>query len=182
MKIVKQPTLDIKIETDAFSDAIISNCGKYRHWLTRHWDDTKEMCAFIMLNPSTADASEDDPTIRRCISFAKSWGYGGLVVVNLFDYRSTDPKYLTTAKNPCSDLADHFINQALETASLIVCAWGNLGSILNRSKQVRKIIEDHDILEMIHCLGLNKSGEPKHPLYVRADQDLIEFNQTTKGE
>lgn len=156
-------------------EAIISQCEKYRHWLYRSWDESKEVCCFIMLNPSTADANFDDPTIRRCISFSKSWGYGALVVVNLFDYRSTDPKNLKSCDNPLSDMADHFIKQALDNLHLIVPAWGNHGSFLGRSDKIKELIESYDTPEKILCLGFNKSGEPKHPLYVKSDTKLIEF-------
>lgn len=80
--------------------AIISECGKYRYSLSRIWDENKANVLFIMLNPSTADGDVDDPTIRRCIGFAKSWGYGGIYVGNLFAYRATDPKELLKVENP----------------------------------------------------------------------------------
>lgn len=156
-------------------EAIISKCKKYRHWLTRSWDDKKELAAFIMLNPSTADDKIDDPTIKRCIDFAISWGFGGFVVVNLFDYRATDPKDLKKAEAPCSELANHFVKQAIEQCSLIVPAWGNHGDYLGRSTEIKSLIESYGFPEYFQCLGFNKTGEPKHPLYIKGDTQLIDY-------
>ena len=156
-------------------EAIISNCGKYRHWLIRSWDDSKDMCCFIMLNPSTADADNDDPTIRRCISFSKKWGFGGFCVVNLFDLRTPKPSVLFESENPCSDRADYFIEQALNEFSQIIPAWGNHGIYQERSQEVNWMIGHSFLAEPARCLGFNKSGEPKHPLYVKLEQPLIDY-------
>ena len=85
---------DKEVERTAF----ISPCERYRHALGRHWDNDKGFVLFIMLNPSTADAQQDDPTIRRCMDFAKRWGFGGIEACNLFDWRATDPKAVPRSK------------------------------------------------------------------------------------
>ena len=105
--------------------AILSDCGKYRYSLTRNWDSEKPKVLFIMLNPSTADADNDDPTIRRCINFAKYWGYGGLHVCNLFAYRATNPKELLHIDNPLGDQNIYHMKKLANEAEIIVCAWGN---------------------------------------------------------
>lgn len=90
-------------------DAILSEDRKYRYILSRTWDETKPTVLFIGLNPSTADENEDDPTIRRCIIFAKSWGYGGLIMANLFAFRTTNPQGLYSEKNPVGSENDYYI-------------------------------------------------------------------------
>ena len=107
------------------SGAELSECGKYRYSLTRIWDETKPKVMFIMLNPSTADANNDDPTIRRCIGFAKSWGFGGLYVCNLFGFRATNPKELLKVNNPFGDQNIWHTRKLSDEVDTIVCAWGN---------------------------------------------------------
>jgi hypothetical protein len=92
--------------SDTERAAVLSECGRYRYVLTRTWDHDLAACAFIGLNPSTADAHEDDPTIRRCIRFARDWGHGGLIMLNLFAWRSTDPRGLLDAIFPVGPPAD----------------------------------------------------------------------------
>lgn len=119
------------------------------------------MC-WIMLNPSTADAALDDPTIRRCIGFSQRWGFGGLVVVNLFALRATDPKELLKHRSPIGDRNDAFIKMAIEGCALTVCAWGTAGNFMQRDEQVKNLLNGH---KPVH-LGLTKNGHPKHPLYL----------------
>ena len=118
---------------------------------------------FIGLNPSTADESTDDPTLIRCMNFAKSWGYGGVCIANLFAYRATDPADMKAAENPIGSQNNKWLKMLAEDAGLIVAAWGNDGAYLGRSDQVKRRLKD------MHCLKMNKSGEPAHPLYQRAD-------------
>ena len=103
--------------------AVLSECGSYRYALTREWADGK-CVAWLMLNPSTADADIDDPTIRRCIGFARQWGYGRLVVVNLFALRATDPRVLVRNADPVGSKNDFYIAKAMKEAQEVICAWG----------------------------------------------------------
>jgi len=141
------------------TDAKLSACRKYRYALWRTWDESKPFAMFIGLNPSTADETEDDPTIKRCINFAKSWGYGGLCMANLFAYRATDPNVMFSAQDPVGPENDIWLKSLAKDAGILIAAWGNDGAHLDRSKQALAI------LPPLHCLKLNKSGEPAHPLY-----------------
>lgn len=144
-------------------DAILSEDRKYRYILSRIWDETKPTVLFIGLNPSTADENEDDPTIRRCINFAKNWGFGGLLMANLFAFRSTNPQALYSAQDPIGSENNYYIKKYAEKSALIIACWGNHGRFNNRSQQV------YDLIDSLNCLDTNKSGEPKHPLYIRSD-------------
>lgn len=147
--------------------AVISECGKYRYELSRIWDDKKPKVLFLMLNPSTADANEDDPTIRRCIRFAKDWGYGGLMVGNLFAFRSTDPKnlkYVTEHNHHIN--SEHLMNMYWQ-CEITVCAWGN-PPIENNSMPLTGF-------KNLHYLALTQSFNPKHPLYLKADLKPVKY-------
>lgn len=150
-------------------DAILSECGLHRYQLSRIWDENKPQVLFIMLNPSKADASNDDPTIRRCINFAKSWGYGGLQVCNLFAYRATKPSELLKSDNPFGDENIWHIRQAVDKVNLIVCAWGNSGIV----KKILKKESPYRLIgfatKRLSYLKLSKDGTPWHPLYVKGD-------------
>jgi hypothetical protein len=157
--------------------ATVSPCGLYRYTLSRVWDEDKPGVLFIMLNPSTADASEDDPTIRRCIGFGKAWGCGSITVVNLFAYRATDPALLascvsiapTTAVGPLNDAhIQRNLKAHGERGDYIVAAWGARGN--DRVFQGRRdtVICFLPLADLM-CLDTTKTGEPKHPLYCRAD-------------
>lgn len=128
-----------------------------------------------MLNPSTADHEIDDPTIKRCISFAKQWGFAGVTVVNLFDYRATDPKDLKKAKTPVSELADDYIGYAGDQCDLLVAAWGNHGAYQDRAEAVNWLFVHIPGYSGIKCLGLTAKGQPKHPLYLRKDTELEDY-------
>jgi hypothetical protein len=117
-----------------------------------------------MLNPSTADASKNDPTIHRCIQFAQSWGYGSLEVVNLFAYRTTTPIELQRIADPIGSKNDHYLVQAGQRAQMLILAWGNWGNLLGRDQAVLKLVNSH---QSVYCLGINQSGLPRHPLYVK---------------
>lgn len=146
--------------------AILSPCGRYRYRLTRRWGDGPT-CGFVMLNPSTADADQDDPTIRRCIGFAKREGCGGLIVVNLFAWRSTSPLGLLDADDPVGpDADDHLLLAIDQVDGPLIAAWGvwNRGT---RPGDVRAMIGKHCV-----CLGKTKDGHPRHPLYVKGETSL----------
>jgi hypothetical protein len=153
--------------------ARISPCGLYRYRLTREWSDTP-LLPFVMLNPSTADADDDDPTIRRCMAFARREGAGGIVVGNQFAFRSTDPEALRTAADPFGPDNERALFEIAEEASVsgmpIVCAWGAHGGHNNHH-----IVILQRAGARLVCLGMTKDGHPRHPLYVRGDQPLVAF-------
>ena len=164
--------------------AIISECGKYRYSLTRKWADGPR-CVFIMLNPSTADAIQDDPTIRRCIGFAKDWGCGELIVVNLFAYRATEPKDMLAADDPVGPENMEYVKRAVRLAAgegdrygmppagPVVCAWGAHGGHMGQDQTVRGWIEAELVTPM--ALAFTKDGQPRHPLYLKRDLTPIPF-------
>ena len=141
----------------------------YRYSLWRFWEKDKGYAAFICLNPSTADAFKDDPTVRRCINYSKKWGYGGLVMLNLFAYRSTDPKNLYIVSDPIGPDNDFHLRNASRKAGVTIAAWGTRGNYFARDKAVL------DILTNPKCLILTKTGHPGHPLYLKKDLIAREF-------
>jgi len=145
------------------ADAKLSDCRNYRFALWRTWDESKPFVMIIGLNPSTADETTDDPTLIRCMNFAKAWGYGGVCMTNLFAYRATDPNKMKLQKDPIGSDNDVWLAKLAKQAGIVVAAWGNDGAYLNRSTVVK------DMLPNLHCLKMNKSGEPAHPLYLKAD-------------
>lgn len=146
------------------TNAVISDCQKYRYKLTRLWDENLPYVHFVGLNPSTADAVINDPTITRCINFAKSWGYGGLIMTNLFAYRTPEPRILFAYNGDIiGPENDRYIQQGFAKAEKTVVAWGNHGIYNNRSVQVVRMLPE------VYCLKINQSGQPAHPLYLRTD-------------
>lgn len=155
--------------------ARISSDGAYRYRLTRYWGPGP-MLPFVMLNPSTADANIDDPTIRRCMSFARREGMGGIVAANLYALRATDPKALKLVNNPAgvgnSDALAEIAGDAKAYDVPLVCAWGAHGTILSTYQACDELKSGGARLV---CLGKTKDGFPRHPLYVKGDQSLISF-------
>lgn len=143
--------------------ATISPCGQYRYELRRVWDESKPLVLFVCLNPSKADGHIEDNTSRVCINYAKRWGNGGLLIGNLFAYRSTDKSALYAVPDPVGLENDFWLKKLQSEASLVVCAWGDTGAFKNRD------IEALSFLSVPHCLVKLKSGRPGHPLYKRAD-------------
>ena len=131
-----------------------------------------------MLNPSTADATRDDPTIRRCIRFAKSWGHGSLAVVNLFAYRTSSPKCFLQESDPVGPDNDVQIQAAAHQADCVVCAWGSYvgksEDLRARAAFVRRMLLGN---LPVHCLGVTQDGHPRHPLYVRKEVEHIQFGE-----
>lgn len=149
--------------------AALSECGRYRWWLSRIWDDTRPSLVWILLNPSTADTARDDPTIRKCMGFAQRWGHGGIVVVNLFCWRLTDSKELLRVDPALvvGELADQNILWSA-TATLagnrrVIAGWGTLGGHLGRDQHVLALLRANGIA--VECLGITQGGFPRHPLY-----------------
>ena len=151
--------------------ATISPDGLYRYNLWRIWDKAKPYALFIGLNPSTADAKEDDPTIRRCKRFAADWGYGGVHMANLFAFRATKPTDMLHTLDPIGDQNDTYLDALAHNAGVIVCAWGANGGHVQRNKQVIDLLSDYDLC----CLGKTKAGHPGHPLYIKANRLLERF-------
>lgn len=150
--------------------AVLSDCGTYRYELIRRWDVTLPRVGWIMLNPSTADAEQDDPTIRRCIGFAKSWGYGGIVVRNLYALRATDPRALWNHPSPVGPDNDSYLLDAVDDL-VTVCAWGAHG---RRGDAVINALSDAGAA--LYHLGLTKAGKPRHPLYLKGDLTPIRLS------
>jgi len=151
--------------------AVISDDGRYRYRLVRRWSDAP-LVAFIMLNPSTADANEDDPTIRRCEGFARAWGHGGLLVANLFAFRATDPRELVAAIDRGDDAVGPDNNEAIRRlvtaadVSLLVAAWGTRGYLGGRDAEVCRFVRESG--RELCALRVSKDGFPGHPLYLPA--------------
>lgn len=141
--------------------AEFSPCRRYRYALFRGWQPNNGYVMFVGLNPSTADETIDDPTTRRCIAFAKAWGYGALLLANLFAYRATDPEEMLSVDDPVGPDCDHFLIQSASEASLVVAAWGTHGGFRNRDHHVKRLLGDK-----LHFLRLTKGGQPSHPLYL----------------
>lgn len=165
MKTVKR-----QLET---SGAIFDLSGRYRYLLWRDLERGTGMVSFVMLNPNRADEAINDPTITRCARFAQDWGYKRLEVINLFALRAKTPRELIRSNEPVGELNDQYLLESLTASTAIIAAWGNYGGHMNRSEQILKLSRSHKF--KLHCLQINKSGEPKHPLYVSKKSIPIEF-------
>ena len=141
--------------------AEFSICGTYRYALWRIWQPEARRVLFIGLNPSTADDRSDDQTVRRCLGYARSWGFGSLALANLFAYRSTKPADLKSAVDPIGPLNDLWLHRLAQDADLIMAAWGNHGRIGQRWRQVAAMGIT------LYCLGMTTLGQPRHPLYLK---------------
>ncbi len=139
--------------------------GQYRYLLWRTWNPDAAQVAFVMCNPSTADGSSDDPTIRRCMDFAQSWGFGSLAVGNLFAYRSPSPRDLLTVADPVGPDNDAHLVQIARQSACLIAAWGCAGRYRERDRAVMEKLSAHS--PRMVCLGRNADGSPKHPLYIR---------------
>ena len=133
---------------------------QYRYSLWRIWDRDLPTVMFIGLNPSTADGRLDDPTLVRCIGFARDWGYGGVYTANLFAFRATDPADMKAAKAPIGRDNDRVIADLAALADRVIAAWGNDGAWMDRAEAVRALVPE------LHYLKMNRSGQPAHPLYL----------------
>ena len=146
------------------SGATFSPCRRWRYLLWRRWDAAKPAANFLMLSPSTADELKLDPTCSRARDYAERWGYGALVVTNVFAFRNTDPARMKAAEDPVGPGNDAAIVRAAREAGIVVCAWGNHGGFLGRSTQVLEKLKANGI--RLHALRVNAGGEPAHPLYL----------------
>lgn len=159
------------------SGAVFSECDRYRYVLWRRWNATKPMVLFIALNPSTADETVNDPTMRRCIGFAQAWGYGGMIVANIFAYRATQPTVLKQAADPVGPEGDRWISVLCQhvlaqpklgkrqaNGKAIILGWGNHGKWLGRDRTTLQLIDS--LVLKPYCLAITKQGQPSHPLYL----------------
>ena len=171
-------TVDL-FDLPPLSGALVSECGTYRYKLWRAWDSHLPTCAFVMLNPSTADATDDDNTIRRCIGFAKRWGFGGILVANLFAYRATKPKELLTAQDPVGPGNDQRLVEVGRSCARVVVAWGAGCRWRGRRRQdieaLNALRTCRPNSEVVMCLGTTAVGFPRHPLYVKGNTEPVPY-------
>lgn len=151
--------------------AIFSPDGRHRYQLTRHWAQGPRVC-FVMLNPSTADAESDDPTIRRCIAFARAWEYGGVVIVNLFGLRAIHPSDLLKVSfaERIGPENDSWILRAHATSERTVAAWGEHRAIGERDRDVIRLLD-----APLYCIALTNRGRPRHPLYLKGSSRVANW-------
>ena len=160
--------------------AVLSDCCRYRYVLGRKWWADGRCCTWLMLNPSTADALNDDATIRKCVGFSRRWGYGRMLVINLFALRFRDPKRLVTAPDPVGPDYEQHLDAVIQYSSLVIAAWGCESTLRQGNLRERpKIVIDH-ILKLrpelpIVCLGASTRGTPYHPLMLSYDTLRVPF-------
>jgi len=157
---------DAATQLQAATGAVFSACEQYRYLLWRHWDDQLPLLGFIGLNPATAGADADDPTIRRCRGFATELGFGGIVVANLFAFCTSHPHELFAAADPVGEENHSWLNRLSRFSAKRVAIWGNHGQAYFSNFQIES---------PIYCLKLNKSGAPAHPLYLPKGLSLKRF-------
>lgn len=149
-----------------YCTATLSPCRTYRYDLLRQWEPCIEPLIVIGLNPSTADETEDDQTIRKCIGFAQRWGYGGIIMLNLFAYRSRDQSVLKDVADPIGPKNDQYLQEwCMHASGRVLVVWGNGGDLHSRGWDVRRLLEDVCQVQAM-CLGKNHNGTPKHPVYL----------------
>jgi hypothetical protein len=154
------------------SGAEFSEGELYRYHLHREWNPSRGRVLWVMLNPSTADASVLDPTLRRCLGFTLAWGYGRFDVVNLFALRSPYPEALRNVPDPVGPVNNLYISAAAHHADLIVSAWGVHGSLFGRDVDVLRFLKRYPVVS----LGRTQNGSPRHPLYVKSDTRMCGFS------
>lgn len=149
--------------------AEFSECRRYRYVLWRIWDESLPMVMFIGLNPSTANESSDDPTIRRVKRFTSDWGFGGVYMMNLFAWVTAYPEELKKCDNPLGD-NDKWLKEIAQKCKKIIFAWGSFAEAHERSKQIVEMFTEGQ------ALMINNNGSPKHPLYVKADTIPVKYS------
>lgn len=147
------------------NDCLFSPDRVYRYTLHRRWGEGDRAVQFIGLNPSTADEVANDPTVRRCINYARAWGFDRMVMTNLFAFRATDPKVMKAFSRPVGGNNDKILFDAAKQSAMTVCCWGTHGKHLIRDYAVKFLLRRFDV----HYLKLTKDGHPQHPLYLRKD-------------
>lgn len=180
----------IVIRRSETGGAVFDPSNRHRYMLWRNLADTEcdtaHTICFIMLNPNRADELSNDPTIKRCIGFARGWGFLKIIVVNLFSIKAQTPALLRQMKVPLVGPSnDAFVLSAIEQSSMVVAAWGNHGSIGGRDEELLEFVEtalssnsafkSNSHHKGLYCLGLTKLHQPKHPLYLRASIEPVRF-------
>jgi hypothetical protein len=150
--------------------AVFDAAGVYRYHLWRRWSDHGPRVVFVGLNPSTADGSHDDPTIRRCMGFAERWGCAHLDVLNLFAFRATRPRDLRQSADPVGPDNPHYLESITKGADTLVACWGVHGAWQDQGVQLRELLPGPWF-----CLGLTQAGHPRHPLYLRKGTPLQSY-------
>jgi len=160
------------------SGARFSECKRYRFTLWREWDVSRPLIVWCGLNPSTADETKDDPTIRREVAFSKEWGFGRYVKVNAYAFRATNPQFMLSAEDPVGPGNIETIIENAQRALMFIACWGaNINP--SHAYTLRRALQDCYGLTT-HCLGLTKSNEPKHPLYLKSDTKPIKWIWTER--
>ena len=156
------------------SGAVFSRCRRWRYLLWRRWDEAKPAANFLMLNPSTADEFQLDPSCTRARVYAERWGYGALIVTNIFAWRATDPDDMKAARDPIGRGNDAAILRAAREAGIVVCAWGNHGEHGGRGQEVLEALRLSRV--RLHFLKMNrKGGHPAHPLYLPGSLEPVSW-------
>jgi hypothetical protein len=155
------------------SSATFSPCRTYRYTLGRIWREQAPTACWILLNPSTADERQLDPTLRRCVGFSRAWGFGSMVVVNLFAYRSPYPSKVYAAADPVGPKNDQYIRRMVRRADKVIVGWGVHGKLLRRQETVVGLLQRCGV--EVWCLGTTKASHPKHPLYGAAATKLVNY-------
>lgn len=155
--------------------ADFSPCETYRYALYRIWDTNKKMLVVIGLNPSTADEAVDDNTVAKCRKWARAWGYGGLVMLNAFGFRATDPKVMKRCSEPIGPRNDEVIRLQCQQAGLVLVAWGVDGGMQDRDKEILKLLREDCPGVPIKCLAITKDGYPQHPLYIKSNTIPVDY-------
>lgn len=152
------------------NDAVISSCGQYRYLLRRTWDYGKLRALLVMLNPSTADATQDDATIRSCVRLLSGHGCGSMEVVNVYAYRATNPEELAKQPDPVGPGNLDAVRAAVHRCDIAVCAWGAYPPARERATPILNAVRAHR--PAVYCFGKTKAGAPKHPLYIKSGTPL----------
>lgn len=181
VKLLPDGELDVLLEQEntlagVTAAAVFDRSRTYRYLLTRIWDPSLPIAVFLMLNPSTADAMADDPTIRRLAGengFARRWGRGGIAVVNLFALRSTDPAKLRHHKDPVGPHNASFVQHAVRQSDLVVAAWGGPGVLGGRGDAMALALQAAGV--PLKAFGFTRSRQPLHPLYLPGNAQLVDY-------
>lgn len=167
------------IEPDVFYGAEFSPCRTWRYTLWRFWgtEPNRRLVAFIGLNPSTADETANDPTVTRCIGYARRWGFDGMFMLNAFGYRATYPVDMKAAADPIGPGNDESLRKVSRQCEQLIAAWGAHGSYQNRGQQVCELLN-----RPLYCLKKTNGGFPGHPLYLKKDAERVIYWQPTEGD